>query len=121
MPGVPRLLKPAPSRDHVWRRPVKTRDVATFLCVDLRPVFASCTSFSSYDTGYGGVLFELSAEAGDIRALFIDVAANYGYLETLDDYGPTLISAGTTTYIGTVTLGMYNKQQRAVGRFLLKL
>lgn len=56
--------------------------------------------------GYGGVLFELSTEAGDLRALFLDLAVDYGYLFTLDDFGPTLKSRDNNSHIGATALGM---------------
>lgn len=55
--------------------------------------------------GYGGVLFDLKANEGDLRALFLDVSASYGYLTSLDDYGASLVSPGRTSSLGSIALG----------------
>lgn len=57
--------------------------------------------------GYGGLVMELEVDEGDIRALFIDVSVNYGYLATLDDNGPTLVYSDVPTEIASVNLGEF--------------
>lgn len=59
----------------------------------------------SIEAGYGAIMLELSVEEGDIRALFLDISSNYGYLGTLDNNGPTLLYADNPTDIGLVKLG----------------
>lgn len=59
----------------------------------------------SIEAGYGAIVVELSVEKGDIKALFLDISSNYGYLGTLDDNGPTLLYAAKPTDIGAVKLG----------------
>lgn len=60
--------------------------------------------FSS-TAGYGGLLLGLSVEEGDIRALFVDISANYHHFETLDNYGPTLVYSDSPTELTDVVLG----------------